>query len=459
MKRILNIILCLCTVITLSGCSSAFNLFCKKDMDDQNDNVSDKIYHSDIERDLSPPKSRELDSDARQDSLKEISLEKPMKSCYSSVKQENGYASLKDTVQQKTYNELEEAVYKISPEKNESGYYPSQKVTVEGTVFSEDIVRKIIGAFNDDHPFEFWIANTFGYAFTQENTFIQLYSILSPEECNGAISQLVSRVNTVISNIPQGLSEYKREKYVHDWLIDNCQYDSDAIYLKKKWASFNVYGAIVGREAVCEGYSKAMQLLLNNVGIYCRLISGDAKNIPHEWNLAYIDKKWYHVDVTWNDSSQARLYNYFNVNDDIIKLDHKIYPDFDEFSKEEICGNGIVNPVRYNVNIPKCDSNDANYYNVEAIEICSFGKEDDKLIIDKLYKKISSGNRDIPFLISDSLNYENTVSKMLMESPYKLLYYVDSVNKILDDKKIDRNNIFYVKVESQNVIIVNFSLV
>lgn len=462
MKKSLCLILCVSIIITMSGCEHFFGV-----SDDTNDSSSlevgnnnmDNVYYSGVERDFTPLTSAGITSGNFQESLKDISSEKPSEYAYTKVIQGNGYRSLETNLYKKVYDDIEKAVYKISSEKDDAGYYPVKKVVINNETFSEDIIRKIIGAFSDDHPFEFWIANRFGYVYSDNNTIIQLYSSLSPNDCNGAIKQLVSRTNTILSNIPSNLTEYERELYIHNWLMDNCKYDEDAAHLKNKWASFNTYGAIVVGEAVCEGYSKAIQLLLNYVGIYCRLVSGDARNNAHMWNLVYINNSWYHLDATWNDSSKMKRYDYFNVTDDIIKIDHKIYPDFSTLTKDEICGTDVKSAVKYNVDLPKCYATDANYFNVEAIEIKSLGRESDSKIIDEFYKKILEGESYISFQISESLDYDNTLSKMFSQSPYKLFFYIDNVNEMLDGKQINKDNISYTKSEEQRVITIGISFV
>ena len=177
------------------------------------------------------------------------------------------------------------------------------------------------------------------------------------------------------------------------------------------------------------------------------------------WNLVYINNSWYHLDATWNDSSKMKRYDYFNVTDDIIKIDHKIYPDFSTFTKDEICGTDVKSAVKYNVDLPKCYATDANYFNVEAIEIKSLGRDSDSKIIDELYKKILEGESYISFQISESLDYDNTLSKMFSQSPYKLFFYIDNVNEMLDGKQIDKDNISYTKSEEQRVITIGISFV
>lgn len=461
MKKTLSIILCVSLIITLTGCDSFFTLFRKKSSDslDSGSDTANNMYYSGVERDFSPLSRINAIFDDNQVEFQKIEKENFCISPYSEVIQGNGYNSLEDNTLKMAYKDLEKAVYNVSSEKDGNGYYPVQRVVIKGRSVPEELIRKLIFTFNDDHPFEFWLANIFSFFYLDSNTIVQVYSSLPPSDCNGAIKQLETRVDTILKNIPANLTEYERELYIHNWLIDNCEYDSDAVYLKNKWASFNVYGAIVVGQAVCEGYSRAMQLLLNHVGIYCRLISGEARNGPHMWNLVYINKAWYHLDATWNDSKQFRRYGYFNVSNDIIQIDHEIYPDFSLFTGEEICGTDVKRAVKYNINVPECFSKDANYFNVESIKITSLGRDTDSKIINDIYTKIMDGERSISFQISESINYKNTILKMFTQSPYKFLFYVESVNNMLDNKKIDQSNIMYSEIESQRAVVVELNFI
>ena len=115
-------------------------------------------------------------------------------------------------------------------------------------------------------------------------------------------------------------SNYQKIQYIHNWLVDNLQYDQT--YLKEN--TRNIYGALIENEVVCEGYAKAFKYLLDKLEIPCILVSGEAINSEgrqesHMWNYVQINDIWYAVDVTWDDpiiingnylSEEAR-YKYF----------------------------------------------------------------------------------------------------------------------------------------------------
>lgn len=64
----------------------------------------------------------------------------------------------------------------------------------------------------------------------------------------------------------------------------------------------SIYGVFVNKKAVCSGYAKAMQYLLNMCGIECTYVTSDT----HAWNLVKLEGDYYHLDVTWGDGSDTK---------------------------------------------------------------------------------------------------------------------------------------------------------
>ena len=62
-------------------------------------------------------------------------------------------------------------------------------------------------------------------------------------------------------------------------------------------------GVFYHGEAVCEGYSSAMSLILNILGLENKSIRN--KRGTHVWNYVKVDGTWYHIDVTWNDTKDG----------------------------------------------------------------------------------------------------------------------------------------------------------
>ena len=68
--------------------------------------------------------------------------------------------------------------------------------------------------------------------------------------------------------------------------------------------------------SVCDGYAKAMNLLLHEVGIEADKVSNEG----HAWSLVKIDGEYYHVDATWDDTrtykTGAYRTHYFMIRND-----------------------------------------------------------------------------------------------------------------------------------------------
>ncbi len=138
--------------------------------------------------------------------------------------------------------------------------------------------------------------------------------------------QLDTKVQSIINNvITKDMSEFEKEMAIHDYIVLNTKYDEEALNGNiSSELIFTSYGCLVNNFAVCDGYAKAMQLLLNKVGVYTIRVTGDGNGVSHAWNIVRINGKNYQVDATWNDpvpDSGYVRYKYFNMSDaDIAKI-------------------------------------------------------------------------------------------------------------------------------------------
>ena len=124
------------------------------------------------------------------------------------------------------------------------------------------------------------------------------YSKENIDECQ---AQIESVRDNILSNI-EGKSTVDKIRYIHNYLIDNIQYDQTI----QKDNIYNIYRALVQHVSVCEGYAKALQYLLSSAGIENVIVTGIATNNNgetenHAWNYVKIGSAWYALDVTWDD--------------------------------------------------------------------------------------------------------------------------------------------------------------
>lgn len=146
------------------------------------------------------------------------------------------------------------------------------------------------------------------------------------------VNEEISNIENIKNNIINQKNDNQIEnmKMVHDYLIDTIEYNVD-----DGRNIYNIYGALVNKKAVCEGYARTYKLILDELQIPCIIVCGVAKNAAgetesHAWNYVKIDNSWYAVDVTWDDPviiGNGNLtadikYRYFLVGSEEFSKDH-----------------------------------------------------------------------------------------------------------------------------------------
>ncbi len=162
---------------------------------------------------------------------------------------------------------------------------------------------------------------------------------------------LQNRVDEITEKALSYPNEFERELYIHDEICNGTYYDLEGGEL-----IYSAYGTLVNGVCVCEGYSRAMQLLLHNIGIECFLVYGEYDGGAHMWNCVKIDGLWYHLDTTWDDNEEfGAFHTYFNLTDSEITANHIISESFS--SKKQYTGESTYNSIIF-----PCYDNSANYY-------------------------------------------------------------------------------------------------
>lgn len=363
-----------------------------------------------------------------------------------------GYDALITDEQRTFYDSLLDAVYRVSEESDENGLYAVGKITVEGSDFTEADMHFCIKAFTMDHPEIFWISNVFSYGTVGNQSVIQLYSFIPGEECITKIDELNEAVENIMTAIPSGLNQYHLEKYIHNTVLDMCEYADGVDSVEDGWEHFTSYGALINGSVVCEGYSYMMCLLLSKVGIPTYYSIGYSDNELHMWNNVNIDGNWYHIDATWDDSENA-YYSYFNLTDAQIEVDHIIAPLFADLEKSE-----ITDDV-FNVYVPECDSDSANYYVVESTYVYDYD-EVALVMVQDLVEAANNKDTDFTIRFDSSLDFDEALDVMFNEEPYYMFAYIDQANEQLDtDYKINSNNVSLLIVENFNSVVVKLEYV
>lgn len=114
--------------------------------------------------------------------------------------------------------------------------------------------------------------------------------------------------------------EFHREWFLHDALCQLVTYDASAPN------QHNAYGALVEGRAVCDGYAKAMALLLRLTGMEAGVAQGVMleTGASHAWNLVKVEDSYTWLDVTNDDQPGLTNYFYFNLTDEWLARSHRL---------------------------------------------------------------------------------------------------------------------------------------
>lgn len=262
--------------------------------------------------------------------------------------------------------------------------------------FNNDL-GKIIDMAYSDYPKYFWFNGAWGAGISSNGTTTILtlnptYTITGP-----ALSSAKNAYNSKVSELTNGLSgksDYEKSKILHDRLIDAVTYVSTN-------NDQNAYGALVEGKAVCNGYARAYQHLMNEAGIPTWYVRGASINpatntqIGHAWNLVKLDGKWYYTDVTWDDQGENTFYEYLNVTTAKMAEGHSL-------------------DSNYAALVPQATATDANYYKVEDRE---FSKYDQSKLVELLKK---DNNKTQIYITGNANSFLNSLAADLLTIGEKL---------------------------------------
>ena len=194
--------------------------------------------------------------------------------------------------------------------------------------------------------------------------------------------------------IKPGMSDYEKEKTIHNYLVHNISYDYDAIKSEETRAAnrqaYNIVGPLLQKKGVCMGIACTFKLLCDYVRVKCFVISGDTRPYEknsngHAWNVVKLDGETYHVDVTWDlrtKGDMSCIYDYFNLDDHLMGFDHK----WDD-------------PI-----YPACNALAYNYHNRNKLYVRSLAQ-----ISDYVKRKVLSGRTYITFKFAGKMPSEEAI--------------------------------------------------
>lgn len=132
-----------------------------------------------------------------------------------------------------------------------------------------------------------------------------------------ALQEAQNRIAALIHN---GMSDGQKIQALHDDLVHRATYSREP---KGSCADLLLDG-----RGTCDAYSRTLWLLCRMADIPCHIVYGYTTE-HHAWNLVKINRRWYHIDATWDDPVNTNApeqhilsHRYFLLSDQQIAKDH-----------------------------------------------------------------------------------------------------------------------------------------
>lgn len=169
------------------------------------------------------------------------------------------------------------------------------------------------------HPYNSYSSIKTLYDETGEVT-IKVYHLYSVNE----IENIDAEIDKIIANnTNSNMSDKDKILALHDFIINNTKYDTiraNSSDNTSDYDSARIQGVLYDHYAICSGYSDIMAVMLNKLNINNYKISSET----HVWNAVYLNGKWVHLDLTWDDpvstSGKDILdHSYFLIDNETLK--------------------------------------------------------------------------------------------------------------------------------------------
>lgn len=301
------------------------------------------------------------------------------------------------------------------------------------TSADEDVISKVYHALLKDHPELFWVHNreevyTTSYKGTDYCRFSPGYTY-TEQEISEIMTEMQNAVNEVNAEITQNASDYDKVKMIYTYLIDHTEYEASD-------DDQNIAGVFWKKKAVCAGYARAVQYLLEQLGIPCIYVEGSARDSDegHAWNIVKINEQYYYVDATNGDQPS------FLEGGAVQLQEHKtvIYDYLCPFPQEY----EQVYTASDEFPVPECTAADLNFY---VLNQACFDTYDEQQIYDFCCMRLDNGAAVVRFKFTSQDAFDSAYRQWIqdgyiqnMARYYLQLYGLETVEYhygILDNLK------------------------
>ena len=153
-----------------------------------------------------------------------------------------GFRALQTNAERRVYCMLDAYVSKGIPQ--------MFVINNDGTL---DKMTAIFELYKSDHPEVFWINDQYSYEYVTYSDYTEITPLFSVEreQLGAAMERFEEKIEEICADAPLNGSDYEKELYVNEYLIDNCAYDAEAAQKEDVVSNEqNAYGALVDGKAV-----------------------------------------------------------------------------------------------------------------------------------------------------------------------------------------------------------------
>lgn len=167
--------------------------------------------------------------------------------------------------------------------------------------------------YDDRHP----ISGDIDVTPEQVKRFQKAYRTGNVSKLTATEKKIFKQVKKAVNYAKSGKNRYEQCKRLNDWITKRVSYDSSS----GKDDVYTIEGPLLYGRAKCNGYMNTFKLCALVMGIPCETVLGHLENNDgegHSWNIVKLeDGKWYHIDVTFNDTDNTvdTEYSFTTYND------------------------------------------------------------------------------------------------------------------------------------------------
>lgn len=277
--------------------------------------------------------------------------------------------------------------------------------------------------YNDEYRL-YYISPTIQYSqYASGNIMVMKFDYsFSADNVRTMNTKLEAAMDDILSELSSDMNDYEIVKTIHDSIIKSCVYSSANERMN------TVYGCLVDKLALCQGYARSFTYLCSEAGIDTFVVLGVAKE-AHMWNAVKMDNDWYHIDLTWDDPDRS-------ANPDSVRYDY--------FGLTDARIRELRTVDDYDYEVPQANGTRYQYYSYNGLVADSFDSAV-SIIKSEALKASHTKSSTIQFQCSDSAAYNEITQRLFADSAENIVAVLDSVktsaeNKYKTDTIVHNNN-------------------